>query len=66
MLLVERLKPDYKTILDSKREEFPTLVRNIIKHLSELELISDMKYGIWSDIRFFTEANSPFDVFEEL
>lgn len=64
MTLLERLKPSYKTILDNKREDFPTLVEGVIKHLSKIELVSDMKFGVWTDIKFFTKANSPYDIFK--
>ena len=66
MILLERLKPSYKTILDNKREDFPTLVEGVIKHLNKIELVSDMKFGVWADIKFFTNVNSPYDIFKEL
>lgn len=64
MTLLERLKPSYKTILDNKREDFPTLVEGVMKHLSKIELVSDMKFGVWTDIKFFTNVNSPYDIFK--
>lgn len=62
--LLERLKPSYKTILDNKREDFPTLVEGVMKHLSKIELVSNMKFGVWTDINFFTKANSPYELFK--
>ena len=62
--LLERLSPSYKVILDSKKEDFPTLVEGVLNHLSKIELVSDMKFGVWVDIKFFTKANSPYEMFE--
>ena len=62
--LLERLKPNYKSMLDSKSNEFPTLVEGIKKHLNKIELVSDMKFGVWVDIQFFTKAKSPYDIFK--
>jgi hypothetical protein len=62
--LLERLKPSYKKIIDSKKDQFPTLVEGVMKHLSKIELVSDMKFGVWVDIKFFTNANSPYELFK--
>jgi len=65
MTLLERLSPSYKTILDSKKEDYPTSIEYLFDHLSKIELVIDLKFGVWLDIRFFTNVDSPYDVFEE-
>ncbi len=65
MTLLERLSPIYKTILDSKKENFPSSIEYLFDHLSKIELVIDMKFGVWLDIRFFTNVDSPYDLFKE-
>lgn len=63
MKLIEKLKPEYKQILDEKKNHFPSLVSNIIKALEEEEFILEIKYGIWSDLEYFTKVESAFELF---
>ena len=65
MTLLERLSPSYKTILDSKKEDYPTSIEYLFDHLSKIELVIDLKFGVWLDIRFFTNVDSPYDLFKE-
>lgn len=63
MKLIEKLKPEYKQILDEKKNHFPSLVSEIIKALEEEEFILEIKYGIWSDLEYFTKVESAFELF---
>jgi len=64
MPLLERLSPSYKTILDSQKEDNPTSIEYVFDHLSKIEYVIDMKFGVWLDIRFFTNVDSPYDLFK--
>ena len=66
MKLLDRLKPEYKEILDRKNNDFPSLVGSIISCFEELYFVSDIKFGVWSDIKFFTKVESPYELFVEL
>jgi len=66
MKLIDRLKPEYKEILDRKNDDFPSLVGSIISCFEELYFVSDIKFGVWSDIKFFTKVESPYELFVEL
>ena len=63
MKLIEKLKPEYKQILDEQKNHFPSLVSDIIKALEEEEFILEIKYGIWSDLEYFTKVESAFELF---
>lgn len=65
MKLIEKLKPEYKQILDEQKNYFPVMVGEIFIALEELEFILDIKYGIWSDVKFLTKVDLPFDLFNE-
>jgi hypothetical protein len=66
MRLIDRLKPEYSSKLQMNNLAFPTLVGKVCKELEEISLVGDMKFGTWSDLRFFTGVDSPFDLFEEV
>jgi hypothetical protein len=34
--------------------------------LESIEWVSDLKYGIWVDLKFFTGVDSPYDLFNEI
>ena len=63
MKLIEKLKPEYKQILDEQKNHFPSLVSDIIKALEEEEFILEIKYGIWSNLEYFTKVESAFELF---
>ena len=65
MKLIERLKPEYKQILDQQKNHFPSLVGDIIKALEQEELILEIKYGIWSNLEHFTKVESAFELFNK-
>ena len=64
MKLIERLKPEYKQILEDQKNRFPSLVSDIMEALEEEEFILEIKYGIWSNLEYFTKVDTPFKLFE--
>ena len=66
MRLIDRLKPEYSSKLEMNNLTYPTLVGKVCKELEEISLVGDIKFGTWSDLRFFTGVDSPFDLFEEV
>jgi hypothetical protein len=66
MKLIDRLKPEYSSKLEMNNLAFPTLVGKVCKELENIELVYELKYGIWVDLKFFTGVDSPFDLFEEI
>jgi hypothetical protein len=64
MTLLERLSPSYKTILDSNKEDYPALIEYVFNHLSKIKYVIDMKFGVWLDIKSFTNVDCPYDLFE--
>jgi hypothetical protein len=65
MTLLDRLKPQYKDLIDQKNDKFPTLIGIIYDHLESEEYLFNLKWGVWIDIKSFTNADSPYDVFKE-
>lgn len=63
MKLIEKLKPEYKQILEEKKNKYPSLVSDIIKAMEEEEFILEIKYGIWSNLEYFTKVETPFELF---
>ena len=66
MKLIDRLKPEYSSKLEMHNLTYPSLVGKVCKELEEISLVGDMKFGTWSDLKFFTGVDSPFDLFEEI
>jgi len=66
MTLLERLKPQYRDLIDQRFFKFPTLIGNLYDHLEDEEYIHNLKYGVWLDIQSYTNANSPYDIFQEI
>jgi hypothetical protein len=66
MRLIDRLKPEYSSKLEMNNLTYPSLVGKVCKELEEISLVGDIKFGTWSDLRFFTGVDSPFDLFEEI
>jgi len=63
MTLIEKLKPEYSIIFEKNNLEYPQLVDRIITCFENTEYVSDIPFGIWLDIKFFTNVYSPFDLF---
>jgi hypothetical protein len=66
MKLIDRLKPEYSSKLEMNNIFYPALVERACNELESIEWISDLKYGIWIDLKFFTGVDSPFDLFKEV
>lgn len=65
MALIERLKPEYGNIFEKKNLEYPVLVSKIITCFEDTEYVKDIPFGIWMDIKFFTNVYSPYDLFQD-
>ncbi len=65
MKLIEKLKPEYRQILEEKKNKYPSLVSDIIKAMEEEEFILEIKYGIWSNLEYFTKVETPFELFNK-
>jgi hypothetical protein len=63
MTLLDRLKPHYKDLIDQKNDKFPTLIGIIYDHLESEQYIFNLKWGVWSDVKSFTNADNPYDLF---
>ena len=63
MTLIEKLKPEYSIIFEKNNLEYPQLVDRIITCFENTEYVSDIPFGIWLDIKFFTNVYSPYDLF---
>ena len=63
MTLIEKLKPEYSIIFEKNNLEYPQLVNRIVTCFENTEYVSDIPFGIWLDIKFFTNVYSPFDLF---
>ena len=49
MTLLDRLKPQYKDLIDQKNDKFPTLIGIIYDHLESEEYLFNLKWGVWID-----------------
>tara|TARA_R110000782_G_scaffold269833_1_gene368717 strand:- start:190 stop:393 length:204 start_codon:yes stop_codon:yes gene_type:complete len=65
MKLIKKLKPEYKSILENNNISYPALIDRISSCFEEQEYVTDIPYGIWMDIQFFTKVNSPFNLFTD-
>tara|TARA_B110000483_G_scaffold240173_1_gene320174 strand:- start:1034 stop:1240 length:207 start_codon:yes stop_codon:yes gene_type:complete len=65
MKLIEKLKPEYKQILDEQKNKYPLLVSDIMEALEEGEFILEIKYGIWNNLEHFTKVETPFELFNK-
>lgn len=66
MKLIDRLKPEYSDKLEMNNLTYPALVGNICEELEKISLVADMRYGTWVNLRTFTGADSPYDLFNEI
>jgi len=65
MTLLKKLKPEYNEVFEKKNIEYPALVDRIITCFETTEYVSDIPFGIWMDIKFFTNVYSPFELFTD-
>ena len=66
MKLIDRLKPEYCDKLLMNNISYPTLVAKVCDELETIEFVYDLKFGIWVDLKFFTNVDSPYDLFNEI
>ena len=67
MTLLEKLKPQYKTILDSENKEYPDLVGAVVDDLESTEYVHSLMYGTVMNLHLlFNNAVSPYELFEEI
>ena len=66
MRLIDRLKPEYSDKLEMNNLTYPALLGKVCKELEEISLVGDIKFGTWSDLKFFTGVDSPYDLFNEI
>jgi len=67
MNLLQRLKPEYQTELDSANVKFPSLVGYITDALENKDFIKDVPYGVIVDLKFLLNTPiSPYELFNEL
>lgn len=66
MKLIDRLKPEYSDKLEINNLTYPTLVARVCNELETIEFVSDLRFGIWVDLKFFTNVDSPYDLFNEI
>jgi hypothetical protein len=66
LTLWDRLKPEYKEDLESKKELVPYLFQSIKDSLSSEDSIGNIKWNTFMDIKILTDKNvdTPFDMFE--
>ena len=65
MTLLKKLKPEYNEVFEKNNIEYPALVDRIITCFETTEYVSDIPFGIWMDIKFFTNVYSPFELFTD-
>ena len=65
MRLIDKLKPEYKVVFEKNNLEYSSLIERIINCFEQLEYVSDIPFGIWMDIKFFTNVFSPFKLFTD-
>ena len=66
MKLIDRLKKEYSDKLEMNNLTYPTLVGRIYEELEEISLVADIRYGTWTDLKFFTGVQHPYDLFDEI
>ena len=59
MTLLDRLKPQYKDLIDQKIDKFPTIIGIIYDHLESEESLFNLKRGVWTDIRINYQVKVP-------
>ena len=66
MTLLDRLKPQYKDLIMTKKSiSCPAIIGIIYDHLESEEYLFNLKWGVWRDVESFTNADSPYDVFTD-
>jgi len=66
MNLFERLKPEYKEILELENIKYPSLVWYVVGELETEQYVRELKYGLVVDLKFLLDIDSPYDLFKEI
>ena len=66
MNLLERLKPEYKEILELENIKYPSLVWYVVGELETEQYVRELKYGVVVDLKFLLDVDSPYDLFKEI
>lgn len=63
MNLLDRLKKPAIDKLNLANNKYPEIIDNIFESLETNEYYTEITFGIWTDIQFFTGAEHPSDIF---
>jgi len=64
--LYDRLKPEYKAILEQERHEYPYAVKNIENELKENTIVIQLTYGLVCSLdAWFKCEMKPYELFED-
>ena len=64
--LYERLKPEYKDVLNNERDNYPHTASDIEKQLKSNKFVVDLRYGLLITLdAWFKCGNKPYELFED-
>tara|TARA_R110000796_G_scaffold81691_2_gene179750 strand:- start:1320 stop:1580 length:261 start_codon:yes stop_codon:yes gene_type:complete len=64
--LIQRLKPEYKGVLDSSNVDYPSLIGSIVETLEQVDFVCNLKYSTVMDLQLvFKSDSSPYEFFNE-
>ena len=66
MNLFERLKPEYKEILELENIKYSSLVGYVVDELEAQQYVRELKYGVVMDLKFLLDVDSPYTLFKEI
>lgn len=66
MHLLQRLKPEYKEILELENIKHPSLVGYVVDELEAQQYVRELKYGLVVDLKFLLDVDSPYELFKEI
>lgn len=67
MTLLERLRPFYKEVLESRNNEYPAYVGYVCDELEKITKVDDIKWGTVTDLKaILGNVDSPYNYFTEL
>ena len=65
MTLIDRMKPEFKEVLQSKNQKHPDLVSRVSDSLETYSYVADLPYGIVLNIMFLFDTNFVYPLFNE-
>jgi hypothetical protein len=65
MNLKDRLTEPAMAKLKDANIDYPVIIGYLFEDLEQLEFYTEMKWGTWSDLKTFTGATHPADVFTQ-